>query len=387
MEYKLLIVDDDLDTLKLVGTTLERQNFEILAAKDGVQALQMAREHKPDLIILDVMMPNMDGYEVTRQLRADPETSGIPIILFTAKAQVGDKVEGLDAGADDYLTKPTHPAELVARVRAVLKRPKSSTPSEEPAVVVSKTQNKVIGMLSSKGGLGVSTLAINMGVLLNQHLKKSVIIGEMRPGRGDISVYLGYPSFQGLSELLRRKTEEITRAEVEKTLVLHKPGVRLLLSSFNPLDTDLRGAADQMDMVVTRLSEIADYSILDLGVGLPASAQKALRHCDLIFVIVEANPHTIVQTQSLLSGLKEIGLPPERIKAVLLNRVRMEQVLSANDVQKMLGVDIAAMFTPAPELAHQAARANRTIVEMEPDSFITQQIYRLIGLLGEQEPS
>jgi pilus assembly protein CpaE len=269
----------------------------------------------------------------------------------------------------------------------VLKRPKSSTPSEEPAVVVSKTQNKVIGMLSSKGGLGVSTLAINMGVLLNQHLKKSVIIGEMRPGRGDISVYLGYPSFQGLSELLRRKTEEITRAEVEKTLVLHKPGVRLLLSSFNPLDTDLRGAADQMDMVVTRLSEIADYSILDLGVGLPASAQKALRHCDLIFVIVEANPHTIVQTQSLLSGLKEIGLPPERIKAVLLNRVRMEQVLSANDVQKMLGVDIAAMFTPAPELAHQAARANRTIVEMEPDSFITQQIYRLIGLLGEQEPS
>jgi pilus assembly protein CpaE len=387
MEYKLLIVDDDLDTLKLVGTTLERQNFEILAAKDGVQALQMAREHKPDLIILDVMMPNMDGYEVTRQLRADPETSGIPIILFTAKAQVGDKVEGLDAGADDYLTKPTHPAELVARVRAVLKRPKSSTPSAEPAVVVSKTQNKVIGMLSSKGGLGVSTLAINMGVLLNQHLKKSVIIGEMRPGRGDISVYLGYPSFQGLSELLRRKTEEITRAEVEKTLVLHKPGVRLLLSSFNPLDTDLRGAADQMDMVVTRLSEIADYSILDLGVGLPASAQKALRHCDLIFVIVEANPHTIVQTQSLLSGLKEIGLPPERIKAVLLNRVRMEQVLSANDVQKMLGVDIAAMFTPAPELAHQAARANRTIVEMEPDSFITQQIYRLIGLLGEQEPS
>lgn len=128
MAQKILIVDDDLDTLQLVGTTLERQNYEILAAQDGEQGLEMATREIPDLILLDIMMPKMDGYEVTRRLRSNPETASIPIIMFTAKAQVEDKVEGLEAGADDYLTKPTHPTELVARVKAVLKRSQNRVP-------------------------------------------------------------------------------------------------------------------------------------------------------------------------------------------------------------------------------------------------------------------
>ena len=104
---KILIVDDDLDTLKLVGTTLEKQGFIIVAAKDGMETMEIVSQDMPDLIILDIMMPQMDGYEVTRRLRANPETAHIPIILFTAKGQVQDKVTGLDVGANEYITKPT----------------------------------------------------------------------------------------------------------------------------------------------------------------------------------------------------------------------------------------------------------------------------------------
>ncbi len=117
MANKILIVDDDFDTLHMVGKMLERHGFEIAAANNGEKAIQLAQTEHPDLIILDVMMPGMDGYEVTRKLRAIETTAYIPIILFTAKAQVDDKLEGFEAGADDYLTKPTHPAELIARVK------------------------------------------------------------------------------------------------------------------------------------------------------------------------------------------------------------------------------------------------------------------------------
>jgi len=116
MTERILIIDDDIDTLKLVGLMLERQGYEIAVANNGSVGLSKASVEQPDLILLDVMMPDLDGFEVTRRLRADPALSHIPIIMFTAKTMVDDKVAGFEAGVDDYLTKPAHPAELTAHV-------------------------------------------------------------------------------------------------------------------------------------------------------------------------------------------------------------------------------------------------------------------------------
>ncbi len=122
MSEKILIIDDDLDTLRLVGLMLQRQGYQISAATNGQQGLEKAFEEDPDLILLDVMMPDMDGYEVTRRLRQNPSTLQTPILMFTAKTQLDDKVIGFEVGANDYLTKPTHPSELQARVKTLLAR-------------------------------------------------------------------------------------------------------------------------------------------------------------------------------------------------------------------------------------------------------------------------
>src|SRR4030066_822732 len=127
MGEKILIVDDDLDTLRLVGLMLQHQGYRIVGASSGIQAIALSQGDKPDMVLLDIMMPDMDGYEVARKLRSDPATSSIPIIMFTAKTQVDDKVEGFEAGADDYLTKPTQPRELFARDKAVIARGKQPT--------------------------------------------------------------------------------------------------------------------------------------------------------------------------------------------------------------------------------------------------------------------
>lgn len=124
MPEKILVVDNDIDSLKLIGLMLQRQGYEIMVAQGGQQALQKAAEVHPDLIVLDVMLSDIDGYEVCRRLRAHPATKETPILIFTARGMVDDKVAGFEAGADDYLTKPTHPAELASRVRAVLDRVK-----------------------------------------------------------------------------------------------------------------------------------------------------------------------------------------------------------------------------------------------------------------------
>src|SRR5260221_5318558 len=120
MATKILVADDDLGALKMTCLILERQGYAVVIAHDGVEALQQVSAEMPDLIILDVMMPRLSGYEVCARLRADPATADIPIIMFTAKALTNDKVAGFEVGADDYLTKPTQPAELTARIKTLL---------------------------------------------------------------------------------------------------------------------------------------------------------------------------------------------------------------------------------------------------------------------------
>jgi len=116
---RVLVVDDDAKTVELVKLYLNRDGYRVLTAHDGMQALRLAREGHPDLIVLDLMLPGLDGLEVCRTIR---EESDVPIIMLTAKTTDQDKLRGLDLGADDYVTKPFSPRELAARVRAVLRR-------------------------------------------------------------------------------------------------------------------------------------------------------------------------------------------------------------------------------------------------------------------------
>lgn len=122
MTAKILIVDDEFESLKLTGMVLHARGYQVVAARDGAQALDKAVREEPDLVILDVMMPGMSGYEVCRRLRANPRTASIPVLMFTAKSQVMDRVVGFEAGADEYLVKPVRPAELLSRVEKILNR-------------------------------------------------------------------------------------------------------------------------------------------------------------------------------------------------------------------------------------------------------------------------
>ncbi|HVF11712.1 MAG TPA: response regulator, partial [Actinomycetota bacterium] len=114
MADRILIADDDPDIVKFIEVNLELEGFELMIANDGEMALQTAIEELPDLMLLDVMMPKMDGFEVCRRLRSDPRTSNLSIIMLTAKSLSADKVVGLTTGADDYIIKPFDPLELIA---------------------------------------------------------------------------------------------------------------------------------------------------------------------------------------------------------------------------------------------------------------------------------
>jgi len=119
---KILIVEDERDIADLVGFNLERAGYAVMKAHDGITGAEVAIRERPDLVILDLMLPGKDGYGVFKELRRDSRSRDIPVIMLTARAQTEDRIQGLEAGADDYLTKPFSPKELMLRVQAVLKR-------------------------------------------------------------------------------------------------------------------------------------------------------------------------------------------------------------------------------------------------------------------------
>jgi CheY-like chemotaxis protein len=375
MAEKILIIDDDLDTLKLVGLMLQKQSYQIVAANNGMQGLEQAEKENPDLILLDVMMPGMDGYEVAKRLRANPGTANTPILMFTAKTQLDDKVTGFEAGADDYLTKPTHPSELYAHVKALLARTSKGNVATSP--LPTEKGAMTIGILSPRGGQGVSTVAANLGGALRQATKAEIIVAELRPGMGSLGPDLGEFKPKALADLLSGNIADMTRQKVKDVLFVHETGLRLLFGSVEPKDAALANAVAPMEALVNRLSYLTPYLVLDLGAGLTSLAQKLVTSCDLLFVLAEPVENALTQSKMLVDDLIELGISKGNIQVVMINRVRSDTQLSMPQIETQLGQPPVISITPAPELIFSATRMKTLAIISRPDSLTAQQFAKL----------
>jgi pilus assembly protein CpaE len=361
MAEKILVVDDDPNALRLIGYALQRQGYKVVIAQNGQEALDKAQSENPNLIVLDVMMPVMDGHEVLRRLRASPATARVPVILFTAKSQVDDKVAGFEAGADDYLTKPVTPAELVARIKALLLRASSAAPATSLA--------KVIGFLGAKGGVGTSSVAINVAVALSQQGKKVTLI-ECQPYTGTVARQMGLHPRQTLAFLSQQDAQAVNQAIVESCLTQHPTGVRVIPAPLEPT-TDVHPITPaHAQALIKHLDELAEIVILDLGSQVNPTVRQLLGRCDRIIFVTEADETSLYITRVLLRKAKEkaLGARSDALTgAVVVNRVRTAVALTQTDIEKMLEQELLAFITPAPELFRQGAREGQPVILLQPE--------------------
>jgi DNA-binding response OmpR family regulator len=381
MAKTVLVVDDEVQTVKLIGLLLQRRGYEVVAASLGTQALAKAQAEDPDLIVLDVMMPDMDGYEVCRRLRADPGTAGIPIIMFTAKTMVDDKVTGFQAGADDYLTKPVHPDELATRVEALLARSAQRQVEQHPSV-----RAKVLGFLGAKGGAGTTTLAVNVAVALAHQPEggRQVVLADMRSGMAASSIQLGLQRHGGVVRLLDQLVEDIKPRTVEAQLDEHSTGVRLLTGQIEPPGVAMPVPPAHAEVIVRRLGAMADYLLLDLGVGLDQVNCHVLPSCDHVVVAIEPDRVALTLAQALLNELDlSLNVARHRISVVMISRTPAAATFSKDMVEDLLQHDIVGVVPPAPELAFQAVEEGIPMVTMQPNSLVAQQFRTIAEHLAQ----
>lgn len=378
MSEKILIVDDDLETIRLIGMVLQRQGYQIVTATNGAEALSLALKEQPNLILLDLMMPDMDGNQVTRKLRDNPKTSKIHILMFSAKNQVEDKVSSYEAGVDEFLTKPIHPAELVARIKSVLSR---STISEAS----SGKKGYTIGIISAKGGLGASTIALNLGISLFNKTQRGVICAEVNPGHGCWASELGYANSNGLVDLLSMKATEITPNLIENQLYSTPFGVRLLLSSNHIKDTALMSNSAQLEAVLQQIPLLVPITVLDIGANYFSYIGKVLSSCNELIMITDPFPNTVKHTKALIDDMVSQNLLASKIlNVVIVNRVQSSIQLTRQKVREMLGQDVIGLISPAPELSYHAGLQGLPMIKAQPENLVSVQINELADLLSNR---
>lgn len=378
MAEKILIIDDDSETLRLIGMMLQRQGYQTVTANNGDEGVALAKHELPDLIILDIMMPEVNGYTVAKHLRAEPATSEIPILMFTAKSQVDDKVAGFEAGADDYLTKPVHPVELVAHIKALLTRRVSYQSNK----VTHKIQGFTIGVLGAKGGLGISSTALNLGIAISEKSDLGVICVELSPGNGIWGLELGLADTKGLENILLSKPGDITIELIEKNLVNTLFGVRLLLSSslFSPVQ--ITENLKKVGLLLDGLTKISKVTILDLGVPNEEYLNEIIDKCDQIIVVAEPYPIAVERTKNILSELTNFGFGKQKLLNVItVNRVRADIQMTQPQIQEKIDVLPLLAIPAAPEQAYQAAIHFQPFIKIQPESLASQQFYRLADQL------
>ena len=310
MAAKILVVDDDPNVQRLLQYTLKQEGYEVLSAVDGAEGFRLWASELPDLILLDVMLPKLDGYQVAQKIRAEEgEGSHIPIIMLTAEREVEQKVRGLRAGADDYLIKPFHPAELLARIKSLLARfaPKELMLARPPL-------GRVLAFYGAKGGVGTTTIAINAAIALHRELgrKVSLIDGNLQFGDHRVFLDLGMD---------RKSIVDVVTAPsmdqdlIKQVLAKHDSGIDLLLAPPTPETAELV-TVEHLPVILDHLRDLYDYILVDIDKRLDDINLGILESAEAIFVVMTADLSCLKNVRLVLETIGHLGFA-DRVQLVL----------------------------------------------------------------------
>jgi pilus assembly protein CpaE len=311
-QKKILIIDDEFPMRYLIEYQLKKEGFTVALAKDGQDGLTAVVQHKPDLVVLDVMMPGIDGFEVCQQIKTTPETSQIPVIFLTASETKEYKTRAFAVGADDYLTKPFLAEELMAHISAVLKRS-----DRVKTGIMSKSSGQVVSIYSPKGGVGTTTLAIQLSEAIIMHENRPVVLIDLDLPFGGIAPMLNLHTQRNILDLLKAPTEHFSFSYIRQFTQRHRADLLVVPAPGSFVTTGSNNIAQKLELLLNQLTTAGYQVVLDLGSHLNMLARTAMRHSDILFVVTSGQPVANKLCEAFLKAAPEMGLELRRLMPVI----------------------------------------------------------------------
>ncbi len=371
---KVLVVDDDLNIQRVLVFALKQEGYEVVVASDGAAGVEMALEAKPDLILMDVAMPRLDGYAATQQIRAAEEGRRVPIIMLTAEADMEQRVRGLRAGADDDIVKPFHPLELMARIKALLARGGATAPHGGSEVA---TLGHLALFYPAKGGVGTTTIAINTAIALARELRRRTALIDANLQFGDLRVFLDL----GLdtASIVNAMSEPDLDADLlHKLIVRHRSGIELLLAPPSPASADVvmerqRQEPAYLSNILGLARRLYDYTLIDMSQSIDDFNLQLFDEADVIYVIMTADLSCLKNVPLVLETMDSLGYEKTKVQLVL-NRSNAYTGINISNAESALGRKIDYHIINEYRGAISALNSGEPFMDSRPESPLAKSV-------------
>jgi CheY-like chemotaxis protein len=356
-KQKILVVDDDERLLRLLELSLRRAGYQAITATTGELGVEKVRTEQPDLVLMDVMMPGIDGFETTKRVRRLPEGRHIPIIFLSALGEKEAKIKGLRIGGDDYVTKPVSTGELLARIEARLRR-------------VAPVLGRLITVFGSKASVGTTTLTINLALALHSIAQENVLLVDWQRPLGDVALYLGLPKKRILESLLPR-VHELDKQTFTSALKEYLPGIWVLTGATDPAfsgQMNQEALSNVLEIAMTK----ADYVLVDGGTFFSWETRP--------LTAAEGGINLCVLTPELAS-VERAANAMETVNVMnyhfwpLLNRYGMPGGVSREQIESRLASPLRGCIPDESDHMTRALNEGRPLYMDDPDSDFSRAIH------------
>ena len=325
---RIYVIDDDEQLLKMVGLMLERGGHAVTLFSDPVEGLARVKEDKPDLLVLDVMMPNLSGHDVARDIRETEGIENMPILVLTARSQEIDRTTAIQSGADDYMSKPVTSQELMERVDKLL---------TQKGGQLSPEQGLIITVFGLRGGAGRTTVAVNLTAALRRVSQHEVCLVDLSPSGGQAVMHMRLQTRSSWLDL--PELQEMNWDALKDRLIIHPSGLRVLSAPVKPQPPDAL-SGEKTNKILDLLRRHMAFTVVDAPGVLTPSFMAAVTAAEMSIHLLTPEVVAVQTAVKLNRVLVKQGIKVKR-KTHILNQVTPEAQLPATAVERGLNNRVA----------------------------------------------
>ena len=379
---RVLLIDDEQFYFKLIGKALKEADYDLEYAKSGTEGLARVPSFEPEMLIVDLKLPETDGFEILQRLRRDPKFGHIPVIVITSKDELSEKLKAFELGADDYVVKPFQPEELVARMGILARRGKAMQIVQQMEKTASRGDATVITVHSLRGGLGCSSIVVNLGLAFHKLWGKPTLLVDGILTAGQVALMLDAKPGATWENLVGVDLENLDEAVVSEMMCSHKSGIRYLASPRYPIAADTF-TNETLKLFMDRLRSQNDFIIVDASHDFSDMTIQMLSASNTILLVMAPEMASLRTTMSALEIYDRLGMPLEKVKIVLNNNSSNPAIKQAQ-LEKVLKRPVDFVLPFEAGAVNRALNFGQPFILSNPDLPICLNLEKMAYLLSGQ---
>jgi len=348
---RVLLIDDEQFYFKLLQKPLKDAEYKLEYAKSGSEGLAKISSFEPELLIVDLKLPELDGFEILKRLRRDPKFSYIPVVVITSQDELSEKLKAFELGADDYLVKPFQPEELVARLGILARRGRAMQMAQKETT--STSDATIVTVHSLRGGLGCSSIVVNLGLAFHKLWGKQTLLIDSVLTAGQVALLLDAKPTATWENLVGIEPQDLDETVVAEIMGSHKSGIRYIASPRYPIAADTF-TTEELKLLMEKIKGQNDFVIIDTSHDFSDMAIQMLSMSDTILLVMAPEMASLRTTVSAMEIYDRLGISLDKVK-VALNNNSSNPAIKQAQLEKVLKRPIDFV------LPFEAGEVNRAI--------------------------